>query len=73
MKICKSLFNAVDDVAAHVNVNTSFLEPFRVALETKITGAHYLAVDYFIKSIEAGPCAFKSRLCHNLLAFYVSA
>lgn len=39
--------------------------------ETKIVGAHFLGADYFIKSLEAGSCAFRSTECSSYDSYKV--
>ena len=43
----------------------------KAVADTKIIGAHWLAADYFTKSIEAGSCAFKSKRCTNYATYTV--
>ncbi|XP_067949181.1 lipase member H-like [Watersipora subatra] len=41
----------------------------KVAISTKIVNAHFLAIDYFIKSIQSGSCSFKSTKCTSQLTY----
>ncbi|KAF6025030.1 hypothetical protein EB796_016647 [Bugula neritina] len=45
-------------------------DPLQVLIDTKLVKAHNLAIDYFIQSIKAGQCAFKSHQCSSHLSFY---
>ena len=49
----------------------SFEDIGKAVADTKIIGAHWLAADYFTKSIEAGSCAFKSKRCTNYATYTV--